>query len=66
MNATIRGSGTWIFADKSTRDEAGDVFDWREIGAMQVKGRKHYVSVFELRNAAETASAPTESAASPA
>jgi adenylate cyclase len=39
---------TWILASGATRAAAGDEFEWREIGATLVKGRRQYVSVFEL------------------
>ncbi len=41
-------TNTWILASGTTRAKTGDEFQWREIGATQVKGRSQFVSVFEL------------------
>ena len=41
-----------VLVTQATRDAAGDLFDWRDCGLHQVKGREHGVHLFEpLRKA---------------
>lgn len=52
-------TNTWILASAETREAAGEEFEWREIGATQVKGREKYVSVFELLGTKNESAATT-------
>lgn len=40
--------GTWVLADVNVRRAAGSDFEWRELEAVEVKGRTTAVRVFEL------------------
>lgn len=40
--------GTRLLISAATRDGAGDGFEWRALGGVQVKGKRHAVPVYEL------------------
>lgn len=41
--------GTWVLVDETVRAEAGADFAWRDMGTVEVKGRKVPTRIFELR-----------------
>lgn len=46
--------GTWVLADERVRFMAGDEFIWRDVNAVEIKGKTAAVRVFELLGRQDT------------
>lgn len=48
LESANKAFGTLIMVARTTRDETGDLYEWRYLGGLRVVGKKHPVGVYEM------------------